>query len=226
MTAKRRITILGSTGSVGVNTLDVVARHPDRFEVAALSARHQADALFEQCRRFQPRFAIMLEAGAAQELEKRVRASGLACQVGCGIEALEEVASLPEVDIVMAAIVGIAGLRPALAAARAGKKLLLANKESLITAGAVFMNAVQANNATLLPIDSEHNAIFQALPRDYARQPGVAGVRRIDDEQGPRSDRSALAVQRGPRLHRGRDTSGKRHPFAGGVCGRIRACSA
>src|SRR5262252_8085300 len=179
MTAKRRITILGSTGSVGVNTLDVVARHPDRFEVAALSARHQADALFEQCRRFQPRFAIMLEAGAAQELEKRVRASGLACQVGCGIEALEEVASLPEVDIVMAAIVGIAGLRPALAAARAGKKLLLANKESLITAGAVFMNAVQANNATLLPIDSEHNAIFQALPRDYARQPGVAGVRRI-----------------------------------------------
>ena len=179
MTAKRRLTILGSTGSVGANTLDVVARHPDKFEVVALSARHQVETLLEQCRKFHPRVAVMLEAGPAQELEQRVQASGLACQVRCGIEALEEVASRADVDTVMAAIVGIAGLRPALAAARAGKKILLANKESLIAAGAVFMNAVQANGATLLPIDSEHNAIFQALPRDYARKPGAVGVRRV-----------------------------------------------
>jgi 1-deoxy-D-xylulose-5-phosphate reductoisomerase len=179
MTAKRRITILGSTGSVGVSTLDVVARHPDKFEVAALSARHQTEALFEQCRKFQPRIAVVLEERAARDLEERVRAAGLACEVRYGVAALEEAASLPDVDIVMAAIVGIAGLRPALAAARAGKRLLLANKESLVTAGAVFMNAVQASGAILLPIDSEHNAIFQALPRDYARVPGAVGVRRI-----------------------------------------------
>jgi 1-deoxy-D-xylulose-5-phosphate reductoisomerase len=177
--ARRRITILGSTGSVGVSTLDVVARHPDKFEVAALSARHQTEALFQQIRKFQPRIAVMLEARAAQDLAERVRATGLPCEVRCGIEAMEDVASLADVDIVMAAIVGIAGLRPALAAARAGKKILLANKEALVTAGAVFMNAVQAGGATLLPIDSEHNAIFQALPRDYARNPGAAGVRRI-----------------------------------------------
>ena len=179
MAAKQRITILGSTGSVGVNTLDVVARHPDKFEITALSARHKIEALFEQCRRFRPRLAVVLEARAAQELEERVRAAGIECEVRCGIDALEHAASLPEVDIVMAAIVGIAGLRPALAAARAGKRILLANKESLVTAGPVLMNAVQASGATLLPIDSEHNAIFQALPRGYARDPGAFGVRRI-----------------------------------------------
>jgi 1-deoxy-D-xylulose-5-phosphate reductoisomerase len=179
MTAKRRITILGSTGSVGVSTLDVVARHADKFEITALSARRQTAALFEQIRKFRPRIAIMLEPKAAQELEERVRANGLACEVRSGIEAMEEATSLPEVDIVVAAIVGIAGLRPVLAAARAGKKILLANKESLVTAGAVFMNAVQASGAMLLPIDSEHNAIFQALPRNYSRKPVVAGVRRI-----------------------------------------------
>ena len=179
MTGKRRITILGSTGSVGVNTLDVVARHPDRFEVAALSARHQSGALFEQCRKFRPRVAVLLEPKAAQDLDERMKAAGIPCDVRCGIDALEEIASLPEVDIVMAAIVGIAGLRPALAAARAGKRILLANKESLVTAGAVFMNAVHSSGAVLLPIDSEHNAIFQALPRDYARTPEAAGVRRI-----------------------------------------------
>ena len=179
MTGRQRLTILGSTGSIGTSTLDVVARHPDRFEVAALSARHQVEALFAQCQAFKPRIAVMLESGAAQELDRRVRASGLDCAVHCGIEALEEAASLADTDIVMAAIVGIAGLRPALAAARAGKKILLANKESLVTAGAVFMNAVQASGATLLPIDSEHNAIFQALPRGYERQPARVGVRRI-----------------------------------------------
>ena len=179
MTARRRITILGSTGSVGVNTLDVVARHTDKFEVTALSARHQSATLFEQIRNFRPRIAVMLEPQAAQELEECVKASGLACEVRCGIEAMEEIASLAEVEVVVAAIVGIAGLRPALAAARTGKKILLANKESLVTAGAVFMNAVEASGAALLPIDSEHNAIFQALPRDYARKPGAVGVRRI-----------------------------------------------
>jgi 1-deoxy-D-xylulose-5-phosphate reductoisomerase len=179
MTGRQGITILGSTGSIGVSTLDVIARHPDRFEVVALSARHQVDALLAQCRTFRPRLAVMLEAGAARELERRVRASGLDCAVRCGSEALEEAASLAEVDIVTAAIVGIAGLRPALAAARAGKKILLANKESLVTAGAVFMNAAAAGGATLLPIDSEHNAVFQALPAGYDRQPGPAGVRRI-----------------------------------------------
>src|SRR5262245_38733063 len=179
MSGRRRVTILGSTGSVGASTLDVVARHPDRFEVLALSARSQVGALLAQCRAFGPRIAVMLDPGAAQELDRRVKAEGLACEVRCGIEALEEIAGLADTDVVMAAIVGIAGLRPTLAAARAGKSVLLANKESLVSAGPVFMDAVRASGATLLPIDSEHNAIFQALPRDYARRPVDAGVRRI-----------------------------------------------
>jgi 1-deoxy-D-xylulose-5-phosphate reductoisomerase len=179
MTARRRITILGSTGSVGASTLDVVARHPDRFEIAALSAKSQVGALLEQCRAFQPRVAVMLDPGAAEELERRVRADGLSCEVRCGVGALEDIAGAPGTDVVMAAIVGIAGLRPTLAAARAGKCVLLANKESLVSAGPVFMEAVRASGAALLPIDSEHNAIFQALPRDYARRPVDAGVRRI-----------------------------------------------
>jgi len=179
MRKKQNLTILGSTGSVGVNTLDVVARHPDGFGVVALTARHQVDLLFEQCVRFAPKFAVMLEPRAADALAVKIGESGLDCKVLSGIEALEKVAALPEVDAVMAAIVGIAGLRPALAAARSGKKILLANKESLVTAGAIFMDAVRASGATLLPIDSEHNAIFQALPRDYAGEPGASGVRRI-----------------------------------------------
>jgi 1-deoxy-D-xylulose-5-phosphate reductoisomerase len=169
---------MGSTGSVGVSTLDVVARHRDRFEVVALTARHQVDALFEQCRAFRPKFAVLLEPAAARELQGRLREAGLACEVLSGAEALEQVAGLPEVDTVMAAIVGVAGLRPTLAAARAGKNILLANKESLVTAGAVLMDAVRAHGATLLPIDSEHNAIFQALPRARSG-PDTAGVRRI-----------------------------------------------
>jgi 1-deoxy-D-xylulose-5-phosphate reductoisomerase len=175
----QKLTILGSTGSVGVNTLDVVARHGDRFSVIALTARHQADLLFEQCCKFRPKFAVMLQQQAAQALARKIEQSGLDCEVLCGIEALEKVAALPEVDTVMAAIVGIAGLRPTLAAARAGKKILLANKESLVTAGAILMDAVHTSRATLLPIDSEHNAIFQALPRDYPGAPAAVGVRRI-----------------------------------------------
>ena len=179
MTDKRRLTILGSTGSVGVNTLDVVALHPGKFEIVALTARNQTQLLFEQCLKFQPRFAVVLESPIAEDLRRRVRQAGLGCEVLCGIEALETVAALPEVDTVMAAIVGIAGLRSTLAAARAGKRVLLANKESLVTAGPLLMDAVRTSAAQLLPIDSEHNAIFQALPASYSGSPDVAGVRRI-----------------------------------------------
>jgi 1-deoxy-D-xylulose-5-phosphate reductoisomerase len=175
---RQRLTILGSTGSVGVSTLDVVARHRERFEVVALTARDRADILFEQCREFRPRIVVLLDAGAAPGLQRRLRDAGVACEVRSGVKALEEVASLPQVDTVMAAIVGIAGLRPTLAAAQAGKKLLLANKESLVTAGAVLMDAARTSRAVLLPIDSEHNAIFQALPKGYTA-PNGAGVRRI-----------------------------------------------
>ena len=178
MTDRQRLTILGSTGSVGASTLDVVARHPDRFEVHALTAQSRADTLFKQCIEFRPRIAVVLEEEAARDLRRRLEQAGSRCEVRSGAQALEEVASLREVDIVMAAIVGIAGLRPTLAAARAGKKVLLANKEALVTAGAVLMDAVRASRATLLPIDSEHNAIYQALPSGYAG-PVASGVRRI-----------------------------------------------
>ena len=163
------LTILGSTGSIGTNTLDVVARHPERYRIMALTAQCQDNTLFEQCIRFAPRYAVLLDDGAAMRLAQRVAVAGLDVEVLCGAAALERVASLPEVDTVMAAIVGAAGLRPTLAAARAGKKILLANKEALVMAGRVFMDVVQKHGATLLPIDSEHNAIFQALPHNYSR---------------------------------------------------------
>ena len=179
MTASRALTVLGSTGSIGVSTLDVVARHPDRFRVAALTAHTRIDVLFEQCVAHRPAFAAVVDPARGAELAHRLKAHGLPTRVLCGAEALEEVAALPEVDTVMAAIVGIAGLRPTLAAARAGKRVLLANKEALVTAGAVFMDAVRAAGATVLPIDSEHNAIFQVLPRDYEGDLVTSGVRRI-----------------------------------------------
>jgi 1-deoxy-D-xylulose-5-phosphate reductoisomerase len=175
----QRLTILGSTGSVGCSTLDVVARHRDRFRVVALTARSSVDALLQQCLDHRPRWAVLLEPAAADALARRLRESGSDTEVLCGEDALERVASLPEVDAVMAAIVGIAGLRPTLAAARCGKRVLLANKESLVTAGPVFMQAVRDSGALLLPIDSEHNAIFQALPRPHDGDLGAAGVRRI-----------------------------------------------
>ncbi len=179
MTEKQNLTILGSTGSIGISTLDVVARHPGKFTIVALTARHQVDAILGQCLKFGPKYAVMLEPQAAEMLARKIKQAGLDCEVLCGVEGMEKVAALPEVDAVMAAIVGIAGLRPALAAARAGKKILLANKEALVTAGPIFMDAVRTGGATLLPIDSEHNAIFQALPHDYAGQPGTSGIRRI-----------------------------------------------
>jgi 1-deoxy-D-xylulose-5-phosphate reductoisomerase len=163
------LTILGSTGSIGVSTLDVVARHPERYRILALTAQCQDNLLFEQCTRFTPRYAVLLDEGAAARLTQRIDEAGLDVEVLSGAAALERVASLPEVDTVMAAIVGAAGLRPTLAAARAGKQILLANKEALVMAGRVFMDAVQKHGATLLPIDSEHNAIFQALPYNYSR---------------------------------------------------------
>ena len=169
MTNISHLTILGSTGSIGVSTLDVVARHPERYRVLALTAQSQDNTLFEQCIRFAPRYAVLIDEGAATRLEQRIAGAGLDVEVLCGAAALERVASLPEVDTVMAAIVGAAGLRPTLAAARSGKKILLANKEALVMAGRVFMDLVQEHGATLLPIDSEHNAIFQALPHNYSR---------------------------------------------------------
>jgi 1-deoxy-D-xylulose-5-phosphate reductoisomerase len=179
MSNPRKLVILGSTGSIGVNTLDVAARHPGLFEVVGLTAHRQIDRLFEQIMAFSPLYAVVGNADAAAQLDVRVKQAGRNTQVLHGTDALEQVAALPEADTVMAAIVGIAGLRPTLAAVKAGKRVLLANKEALVTAGPLFMAAVVTHNATLIPIDSEHNAIFQALPRDFDGDLDAAGVRRI-----------------------------------------------
>ena len=158
----------------------MVARNPERFSVTALAARSQVDVLFEQCCRFKPALAVMLEPAAAERLRRRLQEAAVATEVMSGSEALEYAAALPEVTTVVAAIVGIAGLRPTLAAARAGKRVLLANKESLVTAGNLFMAAVRDNGAVLLPIDSEHNAVFQALPPNRGNAAlERCGVRRI-----------------------------------------------
>ncbi|WP_417284434.1 1-deoxy-D-xylulose-5-phosphate reductoisomerase [Comamonas sp.] len=163
---KQKITVLGSTGSIGTNTLDVVARHPDQYQVFALSAATQVDLMLKQCAQFKPRFAVMASAPHAQLLAEKLKQNGLETQVLQSQDALELIASHPEVDAVMAAIVGAAGLAPCLAAAKAGKRLLLANKEALVVGGALFMDTVKRHGATLLPIDSEHSAIFQCLPED------------------------------------------------------------
>ena len=164
----QRVAVLGSTGSIGANTLDVIARHPDRFEVVALTAHTQVDTLLAQCERFRPRVAVVADSALARQLEQKIKQKGLHVHVDSGPLAIENVASDAAVDIVMAAIVGAAGLAPCLAAARAGKRLLLANKEALVVGGEVFLRAVRAGGATLLPIDSEHSAIFQSLPEDPA----------------------------------------------------------
>jgi 1-deoxy-D-xylulose-5-phosphate reductoisomerase len=161
-----RLCILGATGSIGTNTLDVAARHPDRFQIWALSGSSRVDELFAQCVAHRPAFAVMPAEALAAQLRDKVRAAGLATEVLSGEQALCDVASHADVDIVMGAIVGAAGLAPCLAAARAGKRLLLANKEALVVGGALFMEAVKQGGATLLPIDSEHSAIFQCLPED------------------------------------------------------------
>ncbi len=162
----QRITILGSTGSIGVNTLDVIARHPNRFEVFALTGATQVDLMLQQCVQFKPSMVVMAHADAAKQLQEKLDAHGLGIRVQSGPQALEEVASHPQVDSVMAAIVGAAGLKACIAAALSGKRLLLANKEALVVGAGVFLKAVQQGGATLIPIDSEHSAIFQSLPED------------------------------------------------------------
>lgn len=170
MTSKA-ITILGSSGSIGISTLDVLARHPDRFHVFALTANSNVERLYEQCVRFQPRYAVMADPASAEVLAKRLLAAGSSTAVLAGTEALETVASSPETDYVMAAIVGAAGLLPTLAAARAGKRVMLANKEALVMSGQLFIDAVREHGAELLPIDSEHNAVYQCLPVSFTSSP-------------------------------------------------------
>lgn len=173
----QQITILGATGSIGVSTLDVLARHPDKYAVHALTAHSKVDELAAQCVRFRPKRAVVGSADAAARLAAMLRERDVRCEVSYGEAALCEVAA--QADTVMAAIVGAAGLAPTLAAARAGKKILLANKEALVLSGQLFMDAVAASGAILLPIDSEHNAIFQSLPMAYGRSPEASGVAKI-----------------------------------------------
>ena len=176
---KQRLTVLGATGSIGVNTLDVVARHPERFAVHALTANSRVAELLALCIRHQPRYAVVAHAQAAAELRTGLEQAGVRCTVLAGAAALAEVAAHDEVDVVMAAIVGAAGLQPTLAAVRAGKRVLLANKEALVMAGQLFMSEVRQAKASLLPIDSEHNAIFQSLPANFDGDLDARGVRRI-----------------------------------------------
>jgi 1-deoxy-D-xylulose-5-phosphate reductoisomerase len=166
---RQRLVILGSTGSIGTSTLDVVSRHPDRFSVLGLSAMQRIDELIAQCQRWQPRWAVVPDEARARVVRDALHEQGLSTQVLSGAQALCDMAADPEVDSVMAAIVGAAGLPPCLAAARAGKRLLLANKEALVVGGALFMRAVKEGGATLLPIDSEHSAIFQCLPQQRSQ---------------------------------------------------------
>jgi 1-deoxy-D-xylulose-5-phosphate reductoisomerase len=173
------VVILGSTGSIGASALDVIARHPERFRVVALTAHRQVDVIFDQCVRFKPRIAVMLDAAAAAALATRARAADLATDVRAGAAELESVAAAADAPIVVAAIVGAAGLRPTLAAVRAGKRVLLANKEPLVIGGNLLIKAARSGGAVLLPIDSEHNAIFQCLPRDFVPGESPRGVRRI-----------------------------------------------
>ena len=175
----KNITILGSTGSIGVSTLDVIARHPDRFKVFALSAATRMEALADQCRQFAPRFAAVPDPQRADNLGKLLAAMNVATEVVSGDSALPMIASHADTHMVMAAIVGAAGLPSSLAAARAGKVVLLANKEALVMAGGIFMDAVREHGATLLPIDSEHNAVFQSLPENFHTGLARVGVRKI-----------------------------------------------
>jgi 1-deoxy-D-xylulose-5-phosphate reductoisomerase len=190
------IAVLGATGSVGVNTLDVAARHPDRYRVVALGAHRNVDGLFRQIQEFRPAMAALTDPAAARVLEQQVQNAGIPTRVLSGPESLETLATLPEVDQVMAAVVGAAGLRSTLAAARAGKRLLLANKESLVMAGPLLLAAVRAGGSEILPIDSEHNAIFQCLPHGASAGVRPKGVRRIllTASGGPFRDWSLEAI--------------------------------
>ena len=173
------LTILGSTGSIGESTLDVISRHPEKFRVFALAGHRQVDKLAAQCKQFCPEYAVVGDAGHAAELEKKLKQEGISTQVLYGAQALIDVASADEVSGVMCAIVGAAGLPSALAAAQKGKTIYLANKETLVVSGALFMETARQNGATVLPIDSEHNAIFQVLPRDYTGRLNEHGINSI-----------------------------------------------
>lgn len=173
------VCVLGSTGTIGVNTLDVISRASERYTVIALTANRSDERLYQQCIEFSPQYAVLLDEAAAQRLQQKLAAAGSATEVLCGVESLEWVAGLAQVDQVMAAIVGAAGLLPALAAARAGKRILLANKEALVMSGDLFLQEVRQHNATLLPIDSEHNAIFQCMPEAYEKGLAQVGVNKI-----------------------------------------------
>ncbi|MFH6566331.1 MULTISPECIES: 1-deoxy-D-xylulose-5-phosphate reductoisomerase [Pseudomonas] len=179
MSRPQQITVLGATGSIGLSTLDVIARHPDRYQVFALSGYSRLAELLALCVKHRPQVVVVPHEQAASRLQADLRAAGLNTEVLVGEEGLCQISSAPEVDAVMAAIVGAAGLRPTLAAVNAGKKILLANKEALVMTGDLFMQAVRRSGSVLLPIDSEHNAIFQCLPQDFARGLGNVGVRRI-----------------------------------------------
>ncbi len=193
MSHPQRLTILGSTGSIGASTLRVVAEHPDRFRIFALTAHGNDSVLFSQCLAFCPEYVVLVQEDAALRLRQQLRQAGVSTEVLTGAEALSWVASAPEVDCVMAAIVGGVGLLPSLAAAQAGKKLLLANKEALVMAGHLFMNTVRTAGATLLPIDSEHNAIFQCLP--------MSPQGRFNHEGGQGFQKMVLTASGGPFLH-------------------------
>ena len=173
------LTILGSTGSIGESTLDVVSRHPEKFRVFALAGHRQVDKLAAQCKQFRPEYAVVGDAGHAAELEKKLKQEGIDTQVLYGSQALIDVASADEVSGVMCAIVGAAGLPSALVAAQKGKTIYLANKETLVVSGALFMETARQNSATVLPIDSEHNAIFQVLPRGYTGRLNEHGINSI-----------------------------------------------
>jgi 1-deoxy-D-xylulose-5-phosphate reductoisomerase len=191
----QHITILGSTGSIGISTLDVIARHPDRYSVYALTAQNRVEELAQQCALFHPEVAVVGSAESAQKLQALLRENNLSTQVAYGEAALCTVASASACDSVMAAIVGAAGLAPTLAAARAGKKILLANKEALVMSGRLLMDAIAASGAELMPIDSEHNAIFQCMPAGYRRDPSQHGVAKV-----------LLTASGGPFLKRPLDT--------------------
>jgi len=192
---RQRVAILGSTGSVGVNTLEVLARHPDRFEVFALSAATRVESMLAQCQAFNPCFAVMADPASGRELEHRCSALGLKTRVSWGPQAIADIAADDRVDIVMAAIVGAAGLASCVRAAQAGKRLLLANKEALVVGGAVFMRAVAKGGAKLLPIDSEHSAIFQSLPDDASTWPERINKLILTASGGPFRDRDPLTLR-------------------------------
>ncbi len=192
---RRTVCILGSTGSIGTATLDVLQRHPERFRVFALTAHSRIDELYEQCLRWRPAQAVVATPAQARQLTERLRAESVATEVCAGADALAELAAHPEVEIVMAAIVGAAGLVPCLAAARAGKRLLLANKEALVVGGALFMRAVSDGGAALLPIDSEHSAIFQCLPENRADWPSRIDSIVLTASGGPFRDRDPASLR-------------------------------